>query len=174
MYADLIAAVGVDDELGLGGGAGCGEDVGGFVGLHFDVAAVVTCTLREEVVPVNIALRGHCGVGVPSEHHDVLDGLAADFHGGVNDVLEGDVASCAVGDVCGEDEPGAASLNAVAERAGSETREDDAVDCADANCGEHEHDCLGADGHVDGDAVALFDAHAAQGGCDALDLMLEL
>ena len=76
----------------------------------------------------------------------MLDGLAADFHGGVNDVLEGDVASRAVGDVCGEDEPGAACLNAVAEGARAKTREDDAVDCADANRGEHEHDCLGADG----------------------------
>ena len=89
-------------------------------------------------------------------------------------MLEGDVASCAVGDVCGEDEPGAASLNAVAERARAESGEDDAVNSADANCGEHEHDCLGADGHVDGDAVALLYAHAAQGGGYALDLMLEL
>ena len=81
VYADLIAAVGVDDELGLGGGAGCGEDVGWFVGLHLDVTAVVTCTLREEVVPVNVAFRCHSGVGVPSENYEMLDGIAADFEG---------------------------------------------------------------------------------------------
>ena len=77
--ADLIAAVRVDDELGLCGGAGCGEDVGGFVGFHLDMAAVVSCALRKEVVPVNIAALGHGCVGVPSEHYEMLDGLAADF-----------------------------------------------------------------------------------------------
>ena len=89
-------------------------------------------------------------------------------------MLERNVASCAVGDVGGEDESGAARLNAVAERARAESGEDDAVDSADANCGKHEHNCFSADGHVDGDTVALFDAHAAQGGGDALDLVLEL
>ena len=174
VYADLVAAVRVDDEFRLGGGARSGEDVGGLVGFHFDVAAVVSRALREEVVPVDVAIRRHRGVWVSPEDYKMLDGLAADFEGGVNDVLEGDVASGAVCEVGGEDEAGAACLDAVAERARAETCEDDAVDGADADGGEHEHDGFGADGHVYGDAVALFDAHAAQCGGDALDFVLEL
>ena len=135
--ADLVAAVRVDYELWLGGGAGCGEDVGGFVGFHFDVAAVVSHALRQEVVPCDVAVGGHGGVGGALEDDDALDGVAADFEGCVHDVLEGDVASGAVGDVGGEYEAGAACLNAVAERARAEAREYDAVYRADADGGEH-------------------------------------
>ena len=138
------------------------------------MAAVVSRALCEEVVPVNVASRSHRGIRVPPEHYEMLDGLAADFEGGVNDVLEGDVSSGAVGDVGGEDETGAARLNAVAERARAEAGEDDAVYCAYSDGGEHEHDGFRADGHVDGDAVAFLYAHSAERGCYALDFVLEL
>ena len=49
--ADLVAAVGVDDQLGLGGGAGGGQDECGFVGLHANVIAALTVALGDEILP---------------------------------------------------------------------------------------------------------------------------
>jgi hypothetical protein len=62
------------------------------------------------------------------------------------------------------------AANTIGECVLAEPREHHRVDRADAHGGEHEHDGLGARGHVDRQPVALLDAHPAQRRRDALDL----
>ena len=51
---DLVGTVGVDGELGLGGGAGGGQDVGRLVGLQL-LIAVVALAERQELLPIEPA-----------------------------------------------------------------------------------------------------------------------
>jgi hypothetical protein len=48
------------------------------------------------------------------------------------------------------------------------------VNRANAYDGEHEHNSLGAGRHVDGNAIAFLNAHAAQGRRQSLHLMQHL
>ena len=52
--------------------------------------------------------------------------------------------------------------------------EDDGMNRADAHRRQHENDGFGTGGHVDGEAISLVDAHAAQGRGYALDFVQQM
>ena len=83
---------------------------------------------------------------------------------------EVDVLALAVGDVRRQDEARAARPDPLAQRAGPEAGEDDAVDRPDPDGRQHRDDRLGRCRHVDRQAVALADPEAAKPGGDPLDL----
>ncbi len=126
----------------------------------------------EELLPVQPALVGGAA-GAAQDHHP-LDCGAARCHGRLGDGLEVDLAALAPGDVGGEQRAGAGQADAVGQRAGAEAGEHHQVDGADAHGRQHQHDGLRAGRHVDRDAVALADAHAAQGGGGPLDGVQQL
>ena len=164
----LVGAVAVYGHLRLGGGAGGGEDVGRFVGLHHLVGAALPRPQLEKLGPGDIAARCHGGgIGGPFQHDNFFD-LGIVLAGVVDDGLEGNFPALAPSDISGEHGLGAGERDAVGQGVGAEACEDDAVNGADAHGGEHEDDRFRAGGHGEGDAVALADAHTAQGRGGAL------
>ena len=88
--------------------------------------------------------------------------------------LERHDVAAAPGAVLGEHDLGLAVVDAVAQRVGCEAAEHDAVGRADARAGQHADRDLGHHAHVDGDAIALLYAEAAQRGRERDDLPVEL
>ena len=169
---DLVAAVRVHGELGLGRRARRREDEGGLVGLHRHVAR------RSGPRPCR-GTRPTSGRGRRSsrassrprcEHDDVLDAVPRSSIASSTMPLSGtSLPRRYVTSVVNTSlEP--LACDAVGQRLLAEAGEDHRVDRADAHGGEHQHDRLGARGHVDRQPVALADAHAAQRGRDPLDL----
>ena len=165
----LIGAVRVDGELGPGCGAGRGQDVGRLVGFHGRVRGIPALPQCQEVLPPDVAalVQGH--VAGPAQHDHALHRLARRVHGIVDDPLEPDVAPFTVGHVRGEERPGSAEPEALAQRATAKPREDHQVNGADARRRQHQRNRLGAGGHVDGDAITFADAQAAQRGREVRD-----
>ena len=175
MDPHLVAAVCVHGELGLGRGARRGQDVGRLVGLHLLVPVGLSVATSEEVLPRDVPTGRHRAVDAGAPQHDhVLDGVSPQGRGGVDDRLQVDFVAPPEGDVAGEHQARPAGFDTAGERAGPEAGEDDRVDGADAQRRQHEGDRLGARGHVDGDAVALADAHPAQRGREARHHVQEL
>ena len=96
----LIAAVGVDRELGLGGGPRRGEDERGLVRLHRDPVARVAGPSREEVAPRHLRRRveGRRRVGA-LQHHDPLHRVPRSAQRVVDDRLQRHVPALPVGDI---------------------------------------------------------------------------
>jgi len=100
-------------------------------------------------------------------HRDVAAGVRDDEHALHVDALERLVdiglqwdRLAAAQSFVGTDHPVAAAiLDPPVDRLGRKSAEDDAVDRADARAGEHRHRAFGDHRHIDGDAVALADAH---------------
>ncbi len=65
-------------------------------------------------------------------------------------------------------------VDAVDERIGSESAEDDRMHGADSGAGEKSNGQFRHHAHIDGDAIAFFYAHAAQNIGEALDLIEQL
>ena len=85
------------------------------------------------------------------------------FQGIVNDFFELGVFALAIGHVGGKHQFRAAGLDAIAQRLSAKAGKYHGVDRADAHRRQHQDDGLWTGGHVNGEAIALVDAHAAQG-----------
>ena len=117
------------------------------------------------------------------DHGDVLPGPLDDqhvfdagrlFQCRVHIHLQTGRLAAPVAAVGGDDELGLRVVDAVGERIGRETAEDDGVRSADAGAGEHRDWQLGNHRHVDGDAIAAAHAELLQRvGC-LVDLLIEI
>ena len=105
----------------------------------------------------------------PFQHDDSLHQVSTPAHGIVDDRLEANLLALAIGDVRREHEPGATRDDAAAERVGPEAGEDDGVDRANPDRGEHQRDRFRRCRHVDRQAIAAADSERAQTRGDALD-----
>src|SRR6266478_6356426 len=105
---------------------------------------------------------------------DALDTATVPLQGGVDDAFELDILAFTIGDIAREDETRARGLHAVGEGLRTKACKYHDVNRAKAYDGEHEHDGLGAGRHVDGDAIAFLNAHAAQGRRQPLHFMQHL
>ena len=119
-------------------------------------------------VPLALDLVAHA----PDDDH-LLQEVEA-LNGRVGAVLLGDGFGAAEGPVAGDQQLGAAVLNAVAQRIGAEPAEDDAVNGADAGAGQHGDGQFGDHGQVDLHAVALLDALGLQDVGELADLLVHL
>ena len=104
----------------------------------------------------------------------MLHGVWRSLERAVDDALQRDVLSLAERDIRREHELRSARPDAVAQGAFAEPRENDHVDRPDSDGREHEQDRFRNRGHVDRNPIAFPDAHAAQGGGHAHDLVPEL
>lgn len=102
----------------------------------------------------------HLGLCALEDEH-AGDGRALD-EGFIDDVLDGVRLAASLALVGREHHLALGVVDSVPQRVGGEAREDDGVDGADANAGEQGDDGLGHHGHVDGDGVALLDAHVLE------------
>ncbi len=91
-----------------------------------------------------------------------------------DDPCQRHILALAVRDVRREHRLRAGGRDAIGERAGAEAGEDDRVNRTDAHAGEHQHDRLRADRHVDRDPVAAADSEAAQRRRRPADLVTQL
>ena len=159
---DGIPAMGVDGELRLRGRAGGREDERRVLRGRVLDGARLPLPCPEEVVPRQLAVPRRAGRVRPPQDDDALDVARPGIDGVVDDREEVDVLALAVGDVRRQDEARAARPDPLAQRAGAEAGEDDAVDRPDPDGREHRDDRLGRSRHVDRQAVALADPEAAQ------------
>ena len=151
--AGQVAGGGVDDALGLAGGAAGVEDEEQVFGVGRLGPAGVRLA-GDGVVPPHVAALDHVHRRAgPLEHDHLLD--PADLGDGTVDVgLERDGTAAAVAAVGGDDEAALGVLQAVGDRLAGEPAEDDRVGRADAGAGQHGHGRLGHVGQVDRHAVA--------------------
>ena len=84
------------------------------------------------------------------------------------------LGAAAVAGVLGEDGDAGGVVDAVGDGVRGESAEDDGMDGADAGAGEQRDGELGRHAHVDGDAVAAFDAETLEDVGEALDLRVEI
>ena len=92
----------------------------------------------------------------------MLDAVATDLQGVIDDALEGDISTLAVGDVGGEHQTRAAGSNPIGQRSGSKPGEDHRMNGADTHGRQHQDDRFGAGRHVDGEAITLLNTHGSQ------------
>jgi hypothetical protein len=172
--AGHVAAVGVDQALGLPGGAGGVEDEERIVALHHLRGAdgLRQGQLHELVVPV-VAPRLHpdlVGRALDDDHRfhrgGVLDRV-------VDDLLELDDLAVHEAAVGGEDHARLRVLDSLLQRVHAEAAIDHRVDGADLRGRQHgDHDLRDA-GHVDGDPVALANAHGLEHVGELADVAVE-
>ncbi len=157
--ADRVAAGGVDEALGLAGGAGGVKDVERIFGIEM-LGGALGGRVGDDVVPPPVAAGDHVDgrAGALVDEH-VLDGGAGD-EGFVDGLLQLDFAAAAIAGVLGDDSDAAGVVDAVGDGVGRESAEDNGVDCADARAGQQGDGELGGHAHVDGNAVAFLDAEA--------------
>src|SRR5690606_14859171 len=158
-----VAAGGVQHALGLAGAAGGVEDEQRVFRVHALGLAGVGLAVDHGVEPA-VARHLHVdrAAGVAYHQHG-LDGIGAGhLQRGVDVGLQRDRLAAAQALVGGDDQLGLAVAHAVGDGVGGEAAEHHRVDRADARAGQHRH--RGVDDHrqVDGDAVALAHAKAAQ------------
>ncbi len=170
---DGVAAGGVDQALGLAGGAGGVEDVERIFGVERLGGAVGRGGGHEVVPPVVAAFDHFDGRAGALVDDDVLDGVAGG-HGFVDGALELDLVAAAVAGVLGEDGDAGGVVDAVGDGVGGESAEDDGVDGADARAGEQGDGELGGHAHVDGDAIAFLDAEGLEGVGELLHFDVQL
>ncbi len=156
-----VAAGGVDQALGLAGGAGGVEDVERIFGIQ-RLGRALGRRVGHEVVPPVVAACDHVdGRAGALVDDDVLDG-GAGGHGFVDGALELDFVAAAVARVLRDDGDAAGVVDAVGDGVGGESAEDDGVDGADARAGQQRDGQLRRHAHVDGDAIALLDAEGLE------------
>ncbi len=168
-----VAAGGVDEALGLAGGAGGVEDVERVFRVEGLGGAFGRGGGHEVVPPVVAAFDHFDGRAGAAVDDDVLDGVAGG-HGFVDGALELDFVAAAVAGVLGEDGDAGGVVDAVGDGVGGESAEDDGVDGADAGAGEQGDGQLRRHAHVDGDAVAFFDAEGLEGVGELLHFGVQL
>src|SRR5207247_268473 len=132
----------------------------------------VTTARRDEDLPRELFLEA-VGGGRPPEDDDTLDRRRSG-DGLRDDPEERHVFALAIRDVRREQHARTGETDALAEGAGAEPGEHDEDDHADADGAEHEDDGFRRRRHVDGDAVALSEAHRPQRAADALGLAMKL
>ena len=107
------------------------------------------------------------------EDDDVLDGWGV-LEGLVDGALELDLGAAAVAGVLGEDGDALRVIDAIGDGVGGESAEDYGVDGADSGAGEQRDRELGGHTHVNGYAVAFFNAEGLEGVGEFLDLCVKL
>ena len=162
--------MGVDGQLRLRRGAGGREDERRVLRRRVLDGARLPLPRPKEVVPRQLAVPRRAGRGGPPQDHDAFDVARPGIDGVVDDREEVDVLALAVGDVRRQDEARATRPDALAQRAGPEAGEHDAMDRPDPDGRQHRDDRLGRGRHVDRQAVALADPEAAKPCGDPLDL----
>ncbi len=161
-----VAAGGVQDALGLAGGAGGVEDEQRVLGVvaHGGVLGGgrpdgVGPPVVPALVPVHV-------LAVALDHHDVLHGVPVAVslagQGVVDRGLQGAGLAAAVGAVGGDHELGLGVLDPGAQRVGGEAAEHHRVHGADPGAGQQRDHGLGDHGQVDGHAVALGHAEGLE------------
>jgi len=160
---DLVPAVGVDQPLGLSGGAGGVEQEEHVLGVHdLGLAAGRGDGQGLEVVEPVVAVVLHEGFLSGAADGDAdLDGGGV-LEGLVDDLLELGGLAAAEASVGGEHDAALGVVDALGQGLVAESAIDDAVGGADLGAGEHGEDLLGHLGHVDGNDVALLDAHGLE------------
>ena len=159
-----VAAGGVDDALGLSGGAGGVEDEQRVLGVErlrmcarSTPASTMSCHHRSRP-----SVHVDVDAGAADDQH-VLDGCRTAVDRFVDGVLEGGGLAAAPLPVGGDDQLGFGVVDARAQRAGGEAGEHHRVGRAEAGAGEHGDDGLGDHRHVDRDAVAGDEAEVGEG-----------
>ena len=175
--AGEVAAGGVQDALGLAGGAGGVHDVERVLGVE-ELALVLARRLVHGVVPPDVDLVVPVDVlaGTP-DHQHLLDGVALALGlrtGLVHGRLERGGRTAPVAAVGGDDHLHAAVDDAGGERVGGEAAEDHGVRRPDPGAGQHRDHGLEDHRHVDGDPVALLDAELGERVGGLADLVLQL
>lgn len=171
--ASEITSGGVHDALGLAGGSRSVEKEHGV--LRVDVLGrEVRGPLLGLLVPPKVAtLRpGDLGTGALVDEH-VLD-IGALLQGIVDNLLGTDKLAASPALIRGDDDLGVTVDNTVAKGVGGETSEDDRVDGADTNASKQGDNGFGNHGQVDGNGIALADAHLLQHPGSLGDLPKEL
>ena len=159
--ADLgeVTAGGVDDALGLTGGARGVEQEEWVFGVE-GLGVVGVRLFVDGVFPPHVAAFDPVQVGVvvgTTHDEDLLDGFRGVVAGAERLVdlgLQRRRLATAVLSVGGDDELGLGVVDAGAQRSGGEAGEDHGVGEAEAGAGEHRDQGLGDHRHVDGDAIA--------------------
>ena len=174
---DEVAAGRVQHALRLAGRARRIEDEERVLGAHLLGRALRRDFCDLVMVPeVAAGLHGDGAAGAPHDQHVAHRGAVAlgslDRLVGIG--LERNGLAAAQALVGGDDEIGAAILDAVRQRIRREAAEDHGVDGADARAGEHRIGGLGDHRHVDGHAVAALDAVRLQHVCEAADMGVQL
>lgn len=126
------------------------------------------------LVPPDVAAGGHGDVGAGAAVDEAVGDAGALLEGLVDDLLGADELAAALALVAGDDDLAAGVVDAVAQGVGGEAGEDDGVDGAEAGAGEEGDEGLGDHGQVDGDGVALGDAHLLEDVGGAADLAQQL
>lgn len=153
-------AGGVEEEKRVLRVDGNGREVGG--------------PLLDLLVPPKVAALGEGDVGAGALVHQDVRHAGALLQGVVDDLLGADQLAAALPLVRGDDDPAAGIDDAVAEGVGREAGEDDRMDGAETGAGQHGDNSFGDHGHVDGDGVALADAHLLERPGDLRDVPQEL
>ena len=173
-----VAAGGVQDALGLAGGAGGVQDEERVLGVMPDGGVLGgggPDRVRPPVVPALVPVDV---LAVALDDDDVLHGVAAAVslvgQGLVDGGLERAGLAAPVGAVRGDDELGFGVVDPGAQRLGGEAAEDHRVDGADPGAGQQRDDGLGNHRQVHGHPVALGDAEGLEGVGGLLDLLGEL
>jgi hypothetical protein len=149
---------GVHDPLGLPRGAGGVEQEEGVLRVH-GLRGDVRRPLLDLLVPPPVAALGHGHVGAGAAVHQAVGDVRALLQRIVDNLLGADQLAAALALVAGDDDLGPRIVDPIAQGVGGEAGEDDGVDGTDARAGQEGDERLGDHGQVDGNGVALLDAH---------------
>ena len=169
---EQVAGGGVDDALGLAGGAAGVEDEEGVLGLGLGRRAGVVLAF-DEVGPPDVLVAHRDVVLAPLEDDDLLDALA--LADGLVDVgLERHDLAATPAAVGGDDELRLRVGDAIGDGLAAEAAEDHAVRRAEAGAGEHRDDGLGHHRQVERDDIALLHADRLEAVGEAADLVAQV
>jgi hypothetical protein len=171
--AHEVARGGVQDALGLAGGARGVQQEQGVLRVH-GLRGDVRGPLLDLLVPPPVAALGHRHIGSGALEDQAVGDIGALLQRIVDDLLGADELATALALVTGDDDLGLGINDPVTQRVGREAREDDRVDGTNAGAGQERHEGLGDHGEVDGDGITLLDAHLLEDVGGAADLAEEL
>lgn len=171
--AKQVTGSGVQNTLGLASGTRGVEEEERVLRSH-GLGREVVGPLLNLLVPPEVTAGGPGDLGTSAlVDEDVLD-VRALLKSIVDNLLGADQLATSLALVGGDDNLAAGIDNTVAERVGRETGKDDGVDSTDTDTGHEGDNGLGNHGQVDGNSVALADAHLLEDPGGAGNLAEEL
>lgn len=159
--AKEVTCGGVHDTLRFACGSGRVQQEHGVLGVD-DLGGDVAGPLLYLLVPPQVAAGCEGDVGASALVYQAAGNIGALLQRIVDNLLGANQLAAALALVGGDDDLGVGIDNTVPEGVGGEASKNDRVDGADTHTGEQGDESLGNHGEVDGDGVALADAHLLQ------------
>lgn len=150
------------DTLGLAGGARGVEKEERVLGVD-GLRRVVGGPLLGLLVPPKVAALSERHLSAGALEDKAVGDVGALLERVVDNLLGANGLSTTLALVGGDDDLGLCVDNAVTQRVGAETSEDDRVDGANTRASEEGNEGFGNHGHVESDGVALLHAHLLEG-----------